>query len=493
LIYGLLITLAAGSVAGRIMAVSRLFEPHLFRSEGDDRDTRRGPWPRTRPEPTPTHGDNDRSRWDTVRALVDHGTYVIGHRESPEKDPHDSGIITEDGWKTIDKVLRPDTQDFYSSKPPFLATLVAGEYWLLKKLFGWSIVEQRWEVVRVVLLTVNWLPMIAYLAFLGRLLEQFGATDWGRLYVLGAACFGTLLTPFANTFNNHSVATCSALFALYPALQIWKNENVRGTWFLWAGFFAGFTAANELPATAMVTSLFVLLLLRSAWRTMLLFVPAAAVPIAAFLYTNYLAIGQWRPAYDFFGTPWYEYLGSHWKVEPDKPKFGIDWAYLTESRTTYGFHVLLGHHGLFSLFPIFLLSVAGVVYTLWPSRLGKGEANDSSDPKARARVYLSRVIIAIATLLLTVIVTVFYIFIVNDRNRNYGGWTCGPRWLMWLTPLWLLSMLPMADWLSSRRWGRGLAYVLLAISVFSSTYPVWSPWRHPWLYNLLEAQGWINY
>src|SRR5919201_945020 len=111
------------------------------------------------------------------------------------------GIIAEDGWKTIDKVLRPDTQEFYSSKPPFLATLVAGEYWLLKQAFGWSIVEQRWEVVRTILMTVNWLPMIAYLAVLGRLVDRLGTTDWGRLYVMTAACFGTFLSSFVITLN----------------------------------------------------------------------------------------------------------------------------------------------------------------------------------------------------------------------------------------------------------------------------------------------------
>jgi hypothetical protein len=25
------------------------------------------------------------------------------------------------------------------------------------------------------------------------------------------------------------------------------------------------------------------------------------------------------------------------------------------------------------------------------------------------------------------------------------------------------------------------------------SYPEYNPWRHPWLYNYLEAQGWIKY
>jgi hypothetical protein len=101
--------------------------------------------------------------------------------------------------------------------------------------------------------------------------------------------------------------------------------------------------------------------------------------------------------------------------------------------------------------------------------------------------------VAVLTLLLSLIVFGFYIAYVNDRNRNYGGWTIGLRWLMWLTPLWLLTMLPIVDWLAARRWGRGLAYIFLAVSVLSASYPGWNPWRHPWLYNFLESNHWIHY
>ena len=98
---------------------------------------------------------------------------------------------------------------------------MAGEYWLLKHAFGWSITEHRYPVVRTILLTVNGLLLVVYLIFLARLVEQFGTSDWGRLFVLAAGCFATFLTTFANTLNNHNVAACCALFALYPALQIW--------------------------------------------------------------------------------------------------------------------------------------------------------------------------------------------------------------------------------------------------------------------------------
>jgi hypothetical protein len=427
--------------------------------------------------------------------LVDNGTYVIGHREFTgpnDNDFRDSGIITEDGWRTIDKVLRPDTHDFYSSKPPLLSTLIAGEYWLLKRAFGWSIVEQRWRVMRSILLTVNVLPLVLYLLLLSRLLERLGTSDWGRLYVLAAASFGTLMTPFVITLNNHSVAACSALFALYPAVRIWQEGKQGAVWFLGAGFFAGFTACTELPAAAGVALLFLFLFLRSPSRTLVYLVPAALVPVAGFFLTNYWAIGQWQPAYDNFGGPWYEFAGSHWRIEPGKEQHGIDWAYQVEGRGMYAFHLLLGHHGLFALSPIYLLSVAGMLWGMsrWREQVGTGAQPAGMTPHRHPP---SLALVALLTLVLTLLVVGFYTLVVNDRNRNYGGWTSGPRWLMWLTPFLLLTLLPVADWLSTRRWGRGLAYLVLAMSVLSASYPAWTPWRHPWLYDFFEARGWIRY
>jgi hypothetical protein len=91
--------------------------------------------------------------------------------------------------------------------------------------------------------------------------------------------------------------------------------------------------------------------------------------------------------------------------------------------------------------------------------------------------------------LLSVVVICFYIV----KSDNYGGWSNGPRWLMWLAPLWLLTMLPVVDRLACCRFGRGLALTLLVISILSMSYQQWNPWRHPWLYAIMEQWGWIRY
>jgi hypothetical protein len=489
-VYALLIVVAVAGLAGRIVGVGRVNEPWLSRTPGATDDPR-GNWPATRPEPEPTHGDNDRSRWDTVRALVENHTYVIGHRDGidPTTDkPIDRGIAFEDGWKTIDKVMNPDTQDFYSSKPPLLPTLVAGEYWLVNKGLGWSITDERhrWEIVPAILLTLNALPWGVALWLLARLAERHGSTDWGRFFVLTAACFGTFVTTFSVTLNNHTVAAWSAMFALYAAVRIWSpsgEEDTPFSLFPVAGFFAGFTACNELPAAAFAFAMFVMLLWRAPRRTLTGFLPALLIPVAAFFLTNYLAIGQLAPAYEKVGGPWYAYEGSYWRKA-----VGIDTAGSQEGRGAYAFHLLLGHHGAFSLTPIFLLSLVGMFMLLphvWPALFGNGK----EEAAARRGLTLA----GFLTLGVTAVVLAFYILVLDDRQRNYGGWTSAPRWLIWLTPLWLVALLPAADWLARRRWGRVVGYALLAVSVLSVSYPQYNPWRHPWLYNFLEAHGLVKY
>jgi hypothetical protein len=426
----------------------------------------------------PTFSSNDRSRWATVRALVDDHTWVIGQgtydfdgkRATWRGGPGaESGIVAEDGWGTIDKMMNPKTGEIFSTKPPLLTAVAAAAYWLLKHAFGWTITGDTNLVIRTILLTLNAGSLAIYLTLLSRLIDRMGLTDWGRLFTFVAGCFGTYITTFSVTLNNHTLAAVAALCAIYPILSQDDGERISIGGVIGAGFFAGLTMCLELPAAAFAGLLFLILLWRAPIRTLSFGLPTALVPLAAELLLNHVAISEWLPAYTKVGGPWYQYPGSHWlPPEPGQIKHGIDWARMHESREAYWFHILIGHHGLFSLTPIWLLAFAGMFANLRSGR-----------PRFFAPLVL----------LTSLIVIGFYLV----RTDNYGGWTSGLRWLIWLSPLWLLTMLPIADRLASSTWGRRFAYLLLAISVFSATYPAWNPWRHPWLYRLMEDRGWISY
>ncbi len=534
-VYGLVIVIAASVVIARIMRVRSPDAGSL----------------------TPFQSANDKSRWATIRALGDHGVYSIEHI-----------IFYSDGsqvrgWHTIDLVRHrgPDGREhYYSSKPPLLSTLLAGQYWLVKQATGLSLSEPRdvWTVVRTMLVLTNVVPLVIALGLLARMIDEFGQSDWGRLFTFAAAALATFVMTYSVTLNNHSLAACTLVFALAAAIPIWQG---RGRWWhvALAGLSFSLTAAIELPALA----LFALAAAGLTWRlprmTALYFVPPALLVAAAAFGTNYHVHGDWRPPYahrqdgptigllqDALAAPlnenlmtdelraalaqtgvavsadtgvetrsrgdrwelfdpltqrryalqrtpegarflgieirqwgnWYDYPGTHWDR---RTVTGLDRG--EPSPLVYAFHCLVGHHGLFSLTPLWLLSIAGCWIYSRPHALREGSVSRSET---------TTVALAFTTTLITLIVVAFYL----SRplaDRNYGGGTCCLRWLIWLTPLWLLTMIPAADWLGKSRTGRAVALVLLAVSAFSAHYAADNPWAHPWLFTLGQWLGWFKY
>src|SRR5262249_23265976 len=158
---------------------------------------------------------------------------------------------THPNWDTIDAVMHQDLASrahLYSSKPPILATLVAGPYWLICKIASAikgapvNLGTNPFEIGRGLILLVNVVPMILYFFVLASMIERYGKSDWGRIFVMTAATFATFLTTFAVALNNHLPAAVCAAITLWAACRIWY-EGERGPWlFVIAGFFAAFTA-----------------------------------------------------------------------------------------------------------------------------------------------------------------------------------------------------------------------------------------------------------
>ncbi|HET6878747.1 MAG TPA: hypothetical protein VFI31_01175 [Pirellulales bacterium] len=467
-IYAILIAVSVGGMVGRIFAVNAV---DTVRLEKYLKDQGRHDWQKQRP----FLSSNDRSRWATVRSLVELGTYQI------------DDIVSQPNWDTIDMVKhddegRPapatDQGHLYSSKPPLLATLMAGPYWVIYQVTGTTLGEHPFAIGRPLLVLFNVLPMIVYFASVARLVERFGLSDWGRLFVMACATFGTFLSTFAVTINNHLTAAVSAAIALNAALRVWYDGERRLRWLFVAGFFAAFTAANELPALAFFAAVAVGLLYRAPAATLKAFLPGAIMVFAAAEGTNYAAHHSWTPAYAHRtpGDNWYDYQfmrngkvrDSYWSQPAARSP--IDQG--EPDRLTYVFHSLVGHHGIFSLSPIWLLSLVGLVLLC---------LRRHPDWRAMGLLLAS----------VSLVCVTFYL-LMPQNDRNYGGMTSGFRWVFWFAPLWLVAMLPVADGMSGRCWSRGLGLVLLGFSVVSVAYPTWNPWVHPWLLDFLESQQWVG-
>ncbi|NOY29414.1 MAG: SHOCT domain-containing protein [Planctomycetes bacterium] len=496
-IYALLIAIAVGNMAGRLLAVNAVnrvdLEKHLtsrdqkqaeeslkkkllsgeiseeeFQKLLADKKQRIA---RTRQMQRPFLSANDRSRWLAVRALVEQGTFQI------------DGVLDRTRWDTIDMVQhrgRDGKLHLYSSKPPLLVTLLAGETWLLSKVTGMTLETHPYFLGRMILVTVNIFPLILMFVLVAKLAERFGTTDWGRMFVVASATMGTLLVPFSVVLNNHLVAAVSAAVALYCFVRIWCDDEQRLRYYAFAGIAAAFTAANELPALAFLVMIAFALLLcnRRAWFVG--FLPAVAMIVVAFFATNYAAHACLTPPYMHRSSVdpeenWYEYTYTIEGKERESywlNRQGIDRGEPTKA--IYALHVLVGHHGVFSLTPIWLLSVVGL--SMW---MLKGNVQQRQ--------------LALGIAMLSMVCLVFYIGFRPQADRNYGGMTSGFRWMFWFAPLWLTAMIPAADWFGQSRNRQAIALALLVFSTFSASYPTWNPWTHPWLYHWLEYCGWQGF
>jgi hypothetical protein len=66
------------------------------------------------------------------------------------------------------------------------------------------------------------------------------------------------------------------------------------------------------------------------------------------------------------------------------------------------------------------------------------------------------------------------------------------RWLLWFAPLWLVVLAPVIDRTCRHSQGRTAVAVMLAISIFSVSTALSSPWQHPWIYQFWAFLGWID-
>ena len=200
-VYALFATLAAGAVLGRIGAVASVdklaLEKRLVsdavaaataRGTPDDAAAIRDRIEREKRLLRPFLSANDRSRWLTIRALVERGTFAI------------DDLVVEPGWDTIDAVAHADASGrmrLYSSKPPLLSVICAAPYWAIHAATGWTLGDHPFEIGRALMVLFGLGPLLVTVFYTCRLIERTGASDWGRLWAGALVACGTLLTTLS--------------------------------------------------------------------------------------------------------------------------------------------------------------------------------------------------------------------------------------------------------------------------------------------------------
>jgi hypothetical protein len=329
-----------------------------------------------------------------------------------------------------------------------------------------------------------------------------------------------------------------------------------------AGFLAALTAANELPALALLAMAGAALLVRSPVKTLLGFVPASLAVAAAALGTNYYAHGSWKTPYAHRGdgeeiatveasasrqldggriprplrqtleragealsddaTVTRKIPGERWVIwdEASHQRYAVvrparsqtlsvrrwdNWydyegSYWTPERKQGVDKGERAHHPHNLWFPD-AIDETRLVYAF--HCLVGHHGIFSLTPiwllslcgiwQWLVHARDERRGFALALGVLMIVVLTFYTAVVRDDDLNYGGVSSGLRWMFWFIPLWLVAMLPAADKIAPSRWWRGFALVLLAVSVVSAHYASLNPWSHPWLFQYWTYLGWIHY
>lgn len=191
---------------------------------------------------------------------------------------------------------------------------------------------------------------------------------------------------------------------------------------------------------------------------------------------------------------WYDYPGSYWL---DENKRGVDRG--EPNALKYAWHCLLGHHGIFSLTPMWLLVFVGAFYVLRgcqalhnsscaePPKCSADNVIENHPTSHKAdTIHAAERLLAGAILIVSFVVVGFYLARPLE-DRNYGGVCSGLRWAFWLIPLWYWLALRGARLI--RGWKlRSALLILLAISIYSASEPWRNPWVSPWLDRYFAPQ-----
>lgn len=378
---------------------------------------------------------NTGSRYATIESVVDYGTYSINQ----SKYVH-----------TIDRMKVG--KHFISSKPALLPTYGAGVYWVYQKLTGKTIAEHEGDVVRTVSFFTGLLFHAVFLLYLYRFCLALFSRQLAILGTLAVGAFGYLGVAYATAINNHSTSAALVMVGLYHAYRAQHGGAGYKHWIA-SGLALGVSGAIDLSTLAFAPTIGVYLLLKD-WRRAVFAYGLALLPgLIAMFGFNYFITGSFKPTY----------TNSELKDFPENyfrgGRQGID--ALREPKTIYAWNVLLGHHGVFSMTPVFCFGLYELVRSL------------------KKRIHLPEALVVTA-----VLGAAFYFYIF--RTRNYGGWSVGMRWLVPFMPLFILYLGRFLDRVRPKPLTLGAVTLAFGVGCFHVQDGLTSPFQYSVWHNWIE-------
>jgi len=374
---------------------------------------------------------NPASRLANIESLAHRGTFRID----------DSPFLE----LTVDKVMLEGS--FYSSKPPILSVLATGPYIVFSRLTGVTFTTDLEGAVIFISLLTGAIPYLLLFLIFYLFLRRWTESD--RIVSIGLLVFtlNFIGLGYSTGINNHVPAAAALLGSFYLAFQIRCEGEDRWSFWAGSGFLATLAATLELWAGFFCLAIFVYLATTRRRRAWTIFLPAAAPPLALHFFLTWLSTGSILPLY--LRPELYLYHGSYW-LEPA----GIDALY--QPKYTYFFHLLVGHHGLFSMTPVFVLGAWSLFSSFTRRSHRRPEALTVGLPLLASLLFL------------------------GIRTRNYGGICAGLRWMIIVMPMLFLFA---TTWLDEHRsiWARVLFAVLVLVGLVVAADVPWAdagPWHN---------------
>lgn len=390
-------------------------------------------------------GDNAASRLATAWSLVHAGTWFID-------EPAPDGRANPFNPLTVDRVEIDGRM--ISTKPPLLPLAITALYAAAHAGAGLRLDDPAHlkPLVQGITFATSVVPCLIALVLVALVSRWIMPDPRARPAVVAAAAFATMLPGFAPHINNHVPGTAAMLGCLACCVGVATGRwQPRPGTVAAAGALGGLTFAVDLPLTIFAAFALSALFAAQPRAALAWALPAGMAVVGLHAGILYWVTGSPLPVQ--MQKSLYFYESAYWR-NPG----GMD--ALNEPKGLYAFHMLLGRHGTFLLFPVLLLGIAA------PFR-------PAIDPSWRPWQW--------GGLAAFGVLTAYYVL----QTNNYGGAAYGFRWHLGAMPVLLLVAAP---WCATWRRAQWIAAIPL---VLVSLYSAWECRRAPWSVDQEWAVRWI--